>query len=361
VFNAEDYLERSISSVLAQTHVPLELILVESGSTDSSAAICRKWAQKDKRISCLQHCIPGPGPARNAGVQAASAEYVTFLDADDWLEPAFIEKILGSMIDSGSDVGQCDICYFDSATMAKQIVRLRFGGPIVSCRNDSSVLNKSRLFAWGKIFRRGLFESCNFSFPALAYEDTLTPILIAAANQVSYVAEPLINYYRNRPGSLSNNSQKIGDMGAALALLREKFIELGMYEAFEPEIKKIALGQLRFACRKWGNASDECVMAALRELEKKILEMLPDLDGLTQKKYFAFESQVLANALDKAVPYAHQAQGDILGADCIVLFERDVHRVGSGAKIISLPSPTQPLADSETQEFNLAELIMEKM
>jgi len=349
VYNAESYLDRCIASVIGQSYKNLDIILVDDGSTDGSVAKCREWEEKDKRIAYIHQNNAGPGTARNTGIKAANTEYITFLDTDDWFESNFIEKILCAMLDTESDIGICDIYYVDSATMQRNLVKIRFNKTLVSVHEDSTIINKSRLFTWGKIYKKSLFIDFNANYPT-AYEDTITPLLIARSNQVAYIPEPLINYFRNRQGSLSNDSKNIGDIAKGLHLLHKKFHELGIYEKYKLEYKKIALGQFRFACRKWGE---------MDELENSISDTVPELKEISKKKYFAF-GKMPTDALDKALPYSRQAVDDISNADCIVAFESDSSLIPQSAtQRIIISDIAQILEDKETIEFNVAESVME--
>jgi glycosyltransferase involved in cell wall biosynthesis len=358
VYNTEAYLERCVLSVVQQSYENLEIILVDDGSTDGSAALCRRWARADRRVRCVRQENAGLGPARNSGMEAADAAYITFLDADDWFEPTFIEKILGAMTDTGSDVGLCDLYYVDSASLARQTVRLRFDQRVMASCDDRSVLNKSRLFACGKIYRKALLRACDFRFPAIAYEDSCIPALIARANRVCRVPEPLFNYFRNRPGSLSNDGRKIADIGEGLALLRRTFRALGIYDAYALEYKKIALGQLRFACRKWGAAPDEGTARSLAALAARVGRLCPELAHITHRQVYAFGDQTLAGALDKALPYPAQRADDVAAADWVVAYANARPPALKTARLLTIP-PAVPTDDPTSLEFNIAERIME--
>ncbi len=87
VFNGERYLAEAIDSILAQTHRPLEIIVVDDGSTDSSIDIARAYAEREADVHCLSQSHGGIGAARNRGIEHAKGDYLSFLDADDlWCE-----------------------------------------------------------------------------------------------------------------------------------------------------------------------------------------------------------------------------------------------------------------------------------
>lgn len=81
VYNAAEYLKTSVGSLLAQTYPHLEILCVDDGSTDDSLAILQEYASKDERIKIVQSDHAGAGIARNVALDAASGDYVAFLDA----------------------------------------------------------------------------------------------------------------------------------------------------------------------------------------------------------------------------------------------------------------------------------------
>ena len=93
VYNAEAYLEESIRSVLGQSYAEWELLLVDDGSADRSLRICQSMARKDARIRviALEENV-GAGSARNEGIRQAAGQYLTFVDADDAVNPTILEN-----------------------------------------------------------------------------------------------------------------------------------------------------------------------------------------------------------------------------------------------------------------------------
>lgn len=94
VYNARDYLEQSIESVLSQTHTNLELILVDDGSTDGSGDICDAYKRRDERVIVKHTANRGQGRARNAGMDLSHGEWITFIDDDDYIEDFALAEML---------------------------------------------------------------------------------------------------------------------------------------------------------------------------------------------------------------------------------------------------------------------------
>lgn len=94
VYNTEKYLRRCIDSILAQTFTDFELLLIDDGSKDSSGAICDEYAAKDSRVRVFHKENGGVSSARNVGLDNAKGEWITFVDADDWIEPPFLDNLI---------------------------------------------------------------------------------------------------------------------------------------------------------------------------------------------------------------------------------------------------------------------------
>lgn len=114
VYNTEKYLEKCIQSVVRQTVNDLQIILVDDGATDSSPRICDAWAEKDKRIQVIHKKNEGLGFTRNAGLDVARGQYISFLDSDDTLDMDTYEKCIDRM-----EKEEADACYFGRKTMDK--------------------------------------------------------------------------------------------------------------------------------------------------------------------------------------------------------------------------------------------------
>ena len=94
VYKVEQYLDRCVQSVVNQTYKNLEIILVDDGSPDNCPAMCDAWAEKDSRIRVNHKENGGVSSARNTGLDTATGDYITFVEADDWIESDMLEFLL---------------------------------------------------------------------------------------------------------------------------------------------------------------------------------------------------------------------------------------------------------------------------
>ncbi|MDR2753766.1 MAG: glycosyltransferase, partial [Oscillospiraceae bacterium] len=107
VYNAAAYLPDCLASVAGQSFCNFELLLIDDGSTDESPALCDSFAQTEPRARVLHQANAGPSLARNAGIDAARGTYITFVDADDWLHPHMLARLVRRAEDSGAELVQC--------------------------------------------------------------------------------------------------------------------------------------------------------------------------------------------------------------------------------------------------------------
>lgn len=118
VYNAEKYLVKCLDSVVNQTLVNIEIIIVDDGSTDGSSEICKGYAEKDERIIYFKKENEGLAAARQDGIERARGEYIGFVDSDDWLEPNMYERMYSVAKSEDADVVLCN-AFLDENTKDK--------------------------------------------------------------------------------------------------------------------------------------------------------------------------------------------------------------------------------------------------
>ena len=114
VYNGEDYLSKCIDSIEAQSYSNLEIIIINDGSTDQTARVCGQIKKKYENTHVIFMEDKGVSAARNAGLDGAKGEYITFVDADDRLFPDMLEKLYDCLVSTGSDVAGCGFVEWQS-------------------------------------------------------------------------------------------------------------------------------------------------------------------------------------------------------------------------------------------------------
>ena len=107
VYNGERYLKNCIESIEAQSYEPLEIIVVNDGSTDRTAEVCEKLVQSYRNLSFITTEDLGVSASRNHGIALAKGELLTFVDADDRIHPQMLQRLYGAMEQTGSDIAGC--------------------------------------------------------------------------------------------------------------------------------------------------------------------------------------------------------------------------------------------------------------
>lgn len=113
VYNTEKYLAACVDSVLQQTHVSLEIILIDDGSIDTSASICNDYAQRYDNIRAIHIQNSGPATAKNEGLKLAQGNYIALTDSDDKMEPLMLHKMVSAGYEHDADIICCNYKQID--------------------------------------------------------------------------------------------------------------------------------------------------------------------------------------------------------------------------------------------------------
>ena len=120
VYNVEQYLKRCIQSILRQTYVHIEIILVDDGSTDHSGKICDAYSKRDHRIRVFHKHNGGQASARNLGIRNSKGDYLAFVDSDDFVHPEYIQYMYNNLKKYKADLSYCGIRKVISQKISKE-------------------------------------------------------------------------------------------------------------------------------------------------------------------------------------------------------------------------------------------------
>ena len=169
VYNAKDYLPRTVASILAQTFTDFELLLVEDGSPNGCGELCDELAKTDPRIRVFHKPNGGPASASNMGLDNARGDYVGFVDSDDLIEPTMYETLLNAIRDSGAAIAACagDAIDEQDALIPGQTVALRQYGKIDAMALILETFQTGSFYgplSWNKLFDIRLFRERNIHY-----------------------------------------------------------------------------------------------------------------------------------------------------------------------------------------------------
>lgn len=205
VYNVEEYLVKCVESILCQTYRNLEVILVNDGSRDGSPEICDALAARDPRVKVIHQENGGLSKARNAGIEAASGEYLTFVDSDDWIEADAYEHLLNLMEQYGVKLvcgGNYDV---DGGTGEKTLGLTPAKEEVITTEEMVA-----RMFLWqgcdssacDKIYHRSLLETFRYPEGRVCEDVAVTYKIVLSTDRAAMSDRPFYNYY-HRPGSIT--------------------------------------------------------------------------------------------------------------------------------------------------------------
>ena len=172
IYNAEKFIDGCMASIRAQTFTDYEIILVNDGSADASADLCRRYAQADSRITYIEKENGGAGSARNAGMDVARGEYLAFPDVDDTFEPGMYEALYALAKSGGYDLVFSGVNYYrltDGAHAyhrSENIPAVSFTSREECRRHIMTFFPTTTIFdvPWNKLYKRSVVTENNLRF-----------------------------------------------------------------------------------------------------------------------------------------------------------------------------------------------------
>ena len=262
VFQVESYLAQCVESILAQSLIDFEMILVDDGSYDTSSVICDAYALCDDRVYVIHQTNGGLSHARNTGIEfsltSIDNEWITFIDSDDWVSKDNLNSLLNALL---SDRAQISLGYTQDVTPATEIQT------VAPVEEESCVLTGReaciRCFevgapkttelgkayfsvSWNKLYRIQLFNDIRFPNGRI-HEDTATTYrLFFRADRVSIVNKTTY-YYRMTPNSIMRSAFSCKKYDAVMAI--DEAMSFFM-ENHDHELWLLAQEQRRNVCRR---------------------------------------------------------------------------------------------------------------
>ena len=239
VYKVERFLPKCVDSILKQTHSNLEVILVDDGSPDGSGAICDAFAEKDSRVRVIHQKNGGLSHARNAGIQAARGDYLSFVDGDDWIEPDTYEAMLPLTEKYGARI-VCAGRYDENDATGEISVGL--------CPAREEVLPGTevvrRIFRWDgldssacdKLFHRELFQNIRFPVGRVVEDVPTIYRVVLLAEKAAMLPKPVYHYvHRGKSITTTSFSEKTFHTSQNAAKVYEDIRE--NYPELEPDAR----------------------------------------------------------------------------------------------------------------------------
>lgn len=213
VYNAEKYLSECIESVINQTYKPIEILLIDDGSTDTSLDICQRYAQEYDDISCIHQENKGCVITRNVGINSTTSDYFAFLDADDCIDRDFYEILIDRLERYKCDISACGfIREYGKITVKEKNDRIP---KAVVFENKKEVLESLTSendsiegYLWNKVWKRECLENVLFRNDVAIVEDAIFSwdAIVKNIDRACYTNLPM-HHYRIIQTSVTRNSE----------------------------------------------------------------------------------------------------------------------------------------------------------
>jgi len=229
VYNVERYIDNCMESLLSQTYTNYEIILVDDGSTDSSAEKCDDYAKKYEKVKVIHKQNGGLSDARNAGMDAVNGEYVAFIDSDDYIAhnslECFVEciqtskRIVDIIVGGYIKVSENDYLSINGVAASYSFCREMTGREYLI---DSLRISSFTVTAWSKLYRTQFLIDNKFMFKkGILHEDELyTPQVLLKASNVIHTD---LDFYRYviREGSIMTSKKQLNNAISIQSIVHE--------------------------------------------------------------------------------------------------------------------------------------------
>lgn len=208
VYNIEKYIGECIASILDQTYQNLEIILVDDEAKDGSPAICDSFAAQDGRIQVIHKKNGGAASARNAGIDAATGEYVCFVDGDDRIEKDHINQLWNILAETGADMATCGFWFW-----SRNSLQVRTGNTIPGVYDRDAYMLRfledwSCSLLWNKIFSRDVIGSIRMEEGHRVDDEFFTYQVCMNCRKIA-VSDRCLYRYRLRASSAMQDTAEI--------------------------------------------------------------------------------------------------------------------------------------------------------
>jgi glycosyltransferase involved in cell wall biosynthesis len=226
-YNVENYIAKCLQSVLGQSFINYEIIIVDDGSTDSSLKITQEISKNNPQIVIITQKNKGLGGARNTGIEKSTGQYLLFLDSDDWIKPTTLQKLNHTILNEDSDI----VVYgYEKVNEHGEVLTLRLFGKDLHTKEDcfKSILGHDiSPMVCNKVYRRNLFidHAITFKEKFLHEDIPITYKLFWHAEKISHIQESFYCWFI-REGSITQTFtfKHILDLNTTFNEIREFLI-----------------------------------------------------------------------------------------------------------------------------------------
>ena len=305
VYNVEKYLSKCLDSLINQTLKDIEIICVNDGSTDSSLAILKDFANNDSRIKILDKQNEGVSVARNTGIEVATGQYLMFVDSDDYLVENACEKALIAIEHENSDI--CIFGHYD--LVDEKLVKSSVNKDIIKAqKQNNQTYTDFSINIWDKIYNREFLirNSINFIPNLKTSEDVIFNFICQFNNpKVSYSTEPLYVYRLASENSATSKSYIKSDIESL-----KQFMGLEIFKRQNLSSQLNVVGRFLAGCYwAYKKFNKDNVDAEIREMLEFVEAQYHLTDLLKLKRYRTLKFLFVKNLLNNIFSLENTCDG----------------------------------------------------
>lgn len=219
VYKVEKYIHQCVDSIINQTYKNIEIILVDDGSPDNCGKICDEYAEKDSRIKVIHKENGGLSDARNCGIDAASGDWLMFVDSDDWLHNHTVEKLYDAVNKYGVSVS---VCNYEETSEENPCVDTAISAELWAPKDIYINKHITATVAWGKLYRKNCFDEIRYPVGKIHEDEFVTYRILFAQEKIAFIDQPYYAYYINSEG-ITKSKWNIHRLDAVEALYQQYF------------------------------------------------------------------------------------------------------------------------------------------
>lgn len=307
-YKVEEYIKDCLDSLAQQTFFNMEVIMVDDGSPDNTGVILDQYADRYDNFIAVHTENGGLSAARNAGLPYVTGEFMAFVDSDDIVEENAYEVLVGSLINTGSDMASGFVNRLKGSKMYPSILHeTAIPETILHTHINENPFLVYDTTAWNKVYRSSVFFENNIKYPvSLTYEDIPVSMKFHLLAKAVDVIDMPIYKWRVRESSNQSITQQRGsfklfwDRIQTLEMARHSIEQLGgndkVKEAFNFKVLDM---DIPLYLNSFQNANDETLFAFQQDLVKFLRNYnLDDLKRISIRKQIQYRSILSGNFID---------------------------------------------------------------
>ncbi len=217
IYNVENYLRHCLESIQNQTYQNFECLLINDGSPDNSADICREYVSKDSRFRYFEKENGGVSSARNLGIERSKGQFITFIDSDDWVDSDYLEVLYNSLVDERADIAistykqfnMDDNCYYVHSYQRGYEKRIFEKYQLIEELPVLERYDQSYGITFGKIISKKALGIIRFNeYTTLCEDMEFWYKLYLVSNKIIYINKDTYNYRKYGNASLKHIDAK---------------------------------------------------------------------------------------------------------------------------------------------------------